>query len=344
MPSPQPGLLADGLSSHHHVEFTFDSGLGNADIIAAVSRARTDSIWLGGPNVVWGFGPDLWRRLSPKTIPDSVQPMQAIAGPAGHDAPATQYDVWAWCSSYSAPDVGRARALIVDALASVASLNVDLPAYKTEDSRDPTGFIDGTENPLLDEAVEVALFPNGSVGAGGSAVLVQKWVHNLAAFDALREGQQEDVFGRTKAESIQLPDDIMPTTSHVSRNTVLDATGEERHIYRKNTPFAMGDEAGTQFIGATNDPDLMDLMLQRMFGVTADGLTDHMINYSTPVTGSYYFVPAVQECARVFGPLSPPDDDDAGDDRSTAHGSLNIGSLLGWQSSIASGEDDELVV
>jgi len=341
MADPQPGIFAEGLIAHRHVEFVVDESVSLETVLATITKARRAAIWLGGPNVIWGFRPDFWRRFSPETIPGTVVDFTEISGPAGSFAPSTQFDLWVWCSSYTQGYTSSTAQMITDALAPIARVGMDLAAYKAPDSRDPTGFIDGTENPLPDEALEVALFPAGSVGEGGTDVCIQKWVHNMRAFNALTIPEQDDVIGRTKADSIQLPDDQMPPTSHVSRNTVVDAAGEERHIYRRNTPFFDGDETGTQFIGLTNDPPLMDLMLDRMFGVTGDGLIDNLTKFSTPVTGSFYFVPSMQALTTVFGPLADPDEDDdaAEDTDDTADirdkadgtagraGSLGIGSL-----------------
>jgi putative iron-dependent peroxidase len=332
MADPQPGIFADSLIAHHHVEFILDDSVALDTVIATITQARREAVWLGGPNVIWGFRPNFWRRFSPGTIPDSVVDFTEIGGPAGSFAPSTQFDLWVWCSSYTQGYASSTAREVVDNLALIAQVGMDLAAFKAPDSRDPTGFIDGTENPLPDEALEVALFPAGSIGEAGSDVCVQKWVHNMRAFNALSVPEQDDVIGRTKADSIQLPDDQMPPTSHVSRNTVVDAAGEERHIYRRNTPFSDANETGTQFIGLTNDPPLMDLMLDRMFGVTGDGLIDDLTKFSTPVTGSYYFVPSMQDLTAVFGPLKAPDEDANGpaDTDSSAGGrssGLGIGSL-----------------
>lgn len=329
MTDPQPGLVADGLCAHHHVEFRIKPGVPANEVSAAVTSARRAATWVGGPNMVWGFDPVLWRGWS-NTLPDEVQPFRGISGPPGLNAPSTQFDIWAWCSSYNSGDVARAAFQITEALSGVADLVLDLPAYKATDSRDPIGFIDGTENPLLDEALEIALFGGDSDGAGGSAVLVQKWVHNMPEFDALSLADQEDVIGRTRDASIQLPDSVMPETSHVSRNTLLDSSGEEQHIYRKNTPFETDGEVGTQFIGCTNEPAVLDEMLDRMFGVSGDGLIDNLTKFSTPVTGSYYFVPSVQALTAQFGMLAEPDDDDGDQTRGGAAitSTLRIGSLI----------------
>ncbi len=309
MAYPQPGLLAQGLSHHQHVELRLRAGVQTSEIIECLTAGRRAPTWVGAPNVVWGFGPDLWRRLAPDDLPPSVHGFQGIVGKHGLAAPATQSDIWAWCSSFNEDDTKTAAAMVVAALLPVADLEYELAALSPPDGRDPTGFIDGTENPLLDEGYQVAIFPEGTAGAGGSDVLVQKWVHKLAEFQSLAEREQEAVMGRTLLNSVQLDDDVMPLTSHVKRNTVFDQEGQERHILRRNTPFTTVEESGTQFIGCTNDPGLMDIMLNRMFGVTIDGLVDRLAEFSTPVTGSYYFVPSVDALTQVFGPLKVSDEE-----------------------------------
>ncbi len=332
MPEPQPGLFAQGLSHHMHVEFAVKSDASLDSIRVALTSARRAATGLVGPNVTWGFSPMLWKKLAPGKLPPTVQPLAEVRGSTGLVARSTQWDIWAWCSGASAESVGATAAVIVAALAEVARLELELPAYTAPDSRDPTGFIDGTENPLPDEAYDVAVFPSDSVGAGGSAVLVQKWVHNLPAFEALPITEQEAVIGRTKEDSIELPEGEIPMTSHVKRNTVLDSVGEERHIYRRNTPFNLGDEIGTQFIGVTNDPDLIIEMLERMFGATADSLIDTLATFSAVVNGSMYFAPAMAALTEAFGPLKDDEDEDQGDSVDPAtlpsDGKLRIGSLI----------------
>ncbi len=309
MQLPQPGLFAQGVGEHFHVEFRLRSTTGDQPggtelIREAIAEARRVATWLPGPNVTWGFSPDLWRRLHPEGLPTSAGAFSGVIGQAGRSARATQYDIWAWCSGRSSDSVAATGADIARALVPVADLTQQLAAFTAPDSRDPTGFIDGTENPAPDEAYEVALFPTGTPDAGGSMVLVQKWIHDLVAFGNLTQPEQEGVIGRTRELSVQLPAGVMPDSSHVSRNTVTDSRGEERHIYRRNTPFITADSAGTLFIGATNDPELMDTMLARMFGTSGDGLIDDLIRFSTPVTGSYYFVPSMSALTEAFGSLS----------------------------------------
>ena len=312
MSLPQSSLFVEQTAVHLHVEFSLAPGIDDPSLVRALSAAREAATWLGGPNVVWGFAPSLWRRLSDGRLPEDVCDFVGVGPGNAAGVPVTQSDIWLWVHGNEYPAVWRTGYDVVAELTDVAAVDGSIRGYKAPDSRDPTGFIDGTENPVIDEAMAVALIPDGQPGAGGSPVLVQKWVHDLAAFEALPVAAQQDVIGRTKPDSVQLPDDVMPVTSHVSRNTITDDEGHERHIFRRNTPFADLHEVGTVFIGASREPARIDLMLERMFGVSDDGLHDELTRYSTPVTGSYYFVPAMTELTAVFGSIG--DDEESADD------------------------------
>jgi putative iron-dependent peroxidase len=301
---PQPALFVEEAAQHLHVEWTMPVGTDPATIRAAVARARSASAPLRGPNLVWGFDPALWRHLEPTACPSDVASFAGVSGPAGR-APATQGTVWLWASGNAREKLWSTCADADAALGPVAADRRELSAYSAYDNRDPIGFIDGTENPRLDEAIDVAIYPAGVPGAGGTAVLVQKWVHDLTAFQALPLAEQEAVFGRSRCNSVEMDDDVKPATSHSSRNVIVGADGQERHIYRRNTPYATLAEAGTMFIGCTNDPARMDLMLARMFGTARDGLADALVRYSRAVTGSYYFVPSVDALDAAFGPIEP---------------------------------------
>ncbi len=307
MSNPQPGIFAVETAEHIHIEWDLNPGVADKEVISAVATARRDVTFLGGPNVVWGIAPDLWRKWSGGAIPDAVLPFEGVPGVGQDLVPVTQSSLWLWCHGNAYSAVWQAASSAVAALSPVASVVRHVRAYKAPDSRDPTGFIDGTENPRLDEALAVALVPEGSPGASGSPILVQKWVHDLAAFEDLPITAQEGVIGRTKPDSIQLPPPVMPPTSHVSRNTVTDASGDEQHIYRLNTPYADVDEVGTVFIGASADPGVTETMLSRMFGAAPDGLHDALTDFSAPVSGSAYFAPAMEDLTAVFGSLSEDD-------------------------------------
>lgn len=324
----QPGLFVEETPEHLHVEWTLRPDVPTADVVAAVAEARRASAFLRGPNQVWGFAPSLFRRLADDAVPADVRDFSAVSGPAG-TAPATQHDIWLWAAGNSWEKIWRSCRAADNALAGIAANRAELRCFTAVDDRDTTGFIDGTENPGVDEALQVALYPDG-----GSAVLVQKWVHDLPAFEALPLPAQEAVFGRTKDASVQLPDDQMPPTSHVARNTIEDADGNELHVYRRNTMFASLAETGTMYIACTNDPSRTDLMLARMFGATGDGLHDALTRFSRAVSGSYYWVPAMDSLSAVFGGLAGDEeeqpDHDGGAEAAPVRVDLGIGSLRAY--------------
>lgn len=306
MVNPQPGLFIEQTAEHCHVEWMVPEEVPLNKVANAVTHARQATNLLRGPNTVWGFDPLLWERLAPDHRPDNLHRFEQVEG-AGGIAPTTQRSVWLWVHGNAWEKVWAVAWSAHQAMSKVAALASELRCYVGYDNRDPMGFIDGTENPAIDDAMQCSVYPPDSPGAGGTAVMFQKWVHDLEAFWALPRHEQEDVIGRTRADSTELPDDLLPATSHVSRNVIEDATGTELKVYRRNTPYASLEEAGTQFIGCSNDPAVLDRMLARMFGATEDSLIDHLVLYSRPVSGSNYFVPGLGSLTRVFGELSPED-------------------------------------
>lgn len=184
-----------------------------------------------------GFRPSLWARVAPQDAPEGVTDFeQEVRGVDGYTMPATQHDLWLWAAGHayhSVYDVARAA---IAALAPVAHLATEVAGWTYKDSRDLTGFIDGTKNPSLAEAPEVALIADGAPGAGGSVLLVQQWLHDAPAFEALPQEEQEKVIGRTKQTSIELAEEVSGPASHVSRTTI-EVNGVEEHIFRRNSPL-----------------------------------------------------------------------------------------------------------
>jgi putative iron-dependent peroxidase len=184
-------------------------------------------------------------------------------------------------------DAARAVGAALDRTARLAT---EQPGFVYRESQDLTGFEDGTENPPLDEAPEVALVPDGEPGAGGSIAIVQKWVHDLGSFHDLDVHEQEKVFGRTKPDSEEL--DPLPPRAHVNR-VQIEEDGEELEIFRRSTPFGTLTEHGLMFVGFSAEQSRFRKMLERILGV-ADGVADRLTDFSTPVGGAFYFVPALE--------------------------------------------------
>jgi len=293
MATPQPGIFAQGTRSHRHLEFDLRPGMAPAALLAALQPLRQPSTTAGGVNIVLGFGPTAWRTLAPQHAPADVADFPVLAG-----APATQHDVWVWCHGTGDDvllDVTRA---VVALLAPVATVALEVAGFVYHDGRDLTGFIDGTENPALEAAYEVATIADGA-GAGGAFAITQRWVHDLEAFNALPVAQQEAVVGRTKPDSVQLDDDVRPPTSHVTR-MIIEEDGEELAIYRRSVPYGTVGEHGLHFVAFIAQPDRFTKMLRRMFGAD-DGVRDRLTEFSVPVTGAYWFVPSLEALGAALG-------------------------------------------
>jgi putative iron-dependent peroxidase len=249
----------------------------------------------GSANAVVAFGNGLWRKLS-SSAPEALGDFIAIDGAQSLKSPATQHDLLLWFHAATHDDVLDAALNAQRVLGDIADLKLDVPGFVYRDSRDLTGFVDGSANPKEDARFDAALVPDGETGAGGAFVVTQKWVHDLPKFEALPVGDQERVIGRTKPDSIELEGDAMPPDSHVSRTGVkLDGTALK--IYRRSAPFGGAGEKGLYFIAFSCDPMRFDVMLQRMFGTSDDDLHDQLIHYSTPVSGSYWFAPSEEDLA-----------------------------------------------
>jgi putative iron-dependent peroxidase len=278
------------------MEFDLHPGTEPLTLVQAIANFREPSTTTGGVNMVVGFRPSLWAKVAPDDMPARVKDFdQEIRGVNGYAMPATQHDLWLWVAGHAYDKVFDVSRDAIPALTPVAILAGEVTGWTYKENRDLTGFIDGTENPPLSEAPEVALIPDGP-GAGGSIVLVQKWNHDAAAFDALPVEQQEKIIGRTKDTSVELDEEVRGPQSHVSR-TVIEENGEELHIFRRNTPFGDATHHGTMFIGFCRDQHPLARMLERMAGAE-DGIRDSLTLYTHVVTGAYYFVPSIESIRR----------------------------------------------
>jgi putative iron-dependent peroxidase len=293
MYTPQAGMFALGTSSHTYLEFDILDAKKRNEFASTISAIREPRTTTGGVNFVIGFRPELWREMVPDDAPPSMEGFnQEIKGTDGFVMPGTQHDAVVWLSG-SAYDVvfDMARSIIHD-LAGQASLGEETSGWSYQHDRDLTGFIDGSENPTLLDAPAAALLPEGVPGAAGSVLLLQKWKHKTAEWEALPVDQQQRIMGRTKPESIELEN--KPADSHVAR-TDQDEFG---HIFRRNMPYGKVDDHGTMFVGFSSDQKRLSRMLDSMAGLIT-GTRDALTRFTQPLTGSYYFVPSVESLRRL---------------------------------------------
>ncbi len=288
-------MFALGTSSHAYLEFDVRGGHTAHELVATVSSLREPRTTMCGVNLVAGFRPELWREVVPADAPSALDGFNAdLIGTDGFTMPATQHDAVLWLSG-SAYDVifDTARSAI-SALAALASIEEETSSWPYQHDRDLTGFIDGSENPTLIEAPGLVLVPEGAPGAGGTVLLLQKWVHDAAAWEALPVADQEWVIGRTKLDSVEL-DDKAPT-SHVA------STDQERFgdIFRRNMPYGTVTDHGTMFVGFAAEQRALATMLESMAGLVS-GERDALTLYTRPLTGAYYFVPSIESLLQISG-------------------------------------------
>jgi putative iron-dependent peroxidase len=291
MTTPQPAIFALGTPAHTHLEFDLIGPAG--EIRGALARVREEITTVAGVNLVVGFGPDLWAALAPDEVPFDLRAFETITGPDGFAFPATQSDVWVWLHGASTGAVFAVARIVARELAGVAVLVREQQGFAYGASQDLTGFEDGTENPSVAEAVGIAAVPPGAVGAGGSIVLVQRWRHDLEAFEALVPEDQELVFGRTRIGSVELGPEVQSDRAHVARVVIEDEAGEELQVFRRSTPYGSVGDHGLLFVAFSADRARLQIMLERMAGMD-DGIRDRVTDFSTPTSGAWYFAPPVE--------------------------------------------------
>ena len=283
---------------------------------------------------VAGIGSDAWDRLFSGPRPAELHPFRELAGTA-HRAASTPGDLLFHVRHERMDVCFEFVSQAMSQLAGAATVVDEVHGFRYFDERDLLGFVDGTENPVGRAARAAALVGDADPAfAGGSYVIVQKYLHDLDAWSALSTEDQERAIGRYKLSDIEMPDEVKPANSHVALNTIEEPDGTERQILRANMPFGeVGrGEFGTYYIAYAATPSVTELMLTHMFIGDPPGNTDRILDFSTAVTGSLFFVPTadfLDDLPDPPGPSDPPrtpGDSPAGGG-SEKDGSLGIGSL-----------------
>jgi len=300
-----------------------------AGLVRAVGFRDLD----GHLTCVTGFGAAAWDRISDADKPAGLHPFREIkAGP--RHAVATAGDVLFHIRAVRMDLCFELAGQIMSRLGSAVTVESEVHGFRYFDDRDLIGFVDGTENPTGLAAARATLIGDEDPAfAGGSYVIVQQYLHDVAAWNALPVEEQEKIIGRTKLADIELADDVKPTSAHNALTTITGADGEEIQILRDNMPFgSVGDgRYGTYFIGYARSPTTIEQMLTNMFVGSPEGNYDRLLDFSTAITGNLFFVPAVPLLENLGAPpaqeATAPEP--APPARQVPPGSLNIGSLKG---------------
>jgi porphyrinogen peroxidase len=260
-----------------------------AGLIRAVEFRNVEA----GLTCVVGFGSNAWDKLFGAPRPVELHPFREIIS-GGRHAVSTPGDILFHIRAKRHDLCFELAAQIMDTIGEMVSVADEVQAFRYFDDRDVIGFVDGTENPRGDDARTAAVVGDEDPGfIGGSYVIVQKYLHDMKAWNALPVETQEKIIGRKKLSDIELKDADKPAYAH-NALTSIEENGKELKILRDNMPFGRPGhgEFGTYFIGYSRTPRITETMLQNMFVGRPPGNYDRLLDYSRPATGSLFFVPS----------------------------------------------------
>jgi putative iron-dependent peroxidase len=250
-----------------------------------------------------GIGSQLWDRMGAPNKPRELKPFAEIEG-VRHKAPATPGDLLFHIRAERPDFCFEFERILLRTLGSAVTMIDEVSGFRYFDARDLLGFVDGTANPVGHEIGQSALVGDeDSDFIGGSYVVVQKYLHDLAAWGETSTAVQERIVGRTKIDNIELDDDDAPRKSHKTLATIVDEDGNEHDILRDNMPFGRAGhgEFGTYFIGYTRHLWVIEKMLERMFVGEPAGAYDRLLDFSTAHTGTTFFAPSRSMLAKLAG-------------------------------------------
>src|SRR5271155_2287423 len=293
----------------------------------------------GGLTCVVGFGSNAWDKLFGSSRPAELHPFQEIRSGVRH-AVSTPGDILFHIRAKRMDLCFELATQIMDSIGNAVSVADEVHGFRYFEDRDVIGFVDGTENPRGDAAREAAIVGDEDAAfAGGSYVIVQKYLHDMKGWNALPVETQERIIGRKKLSDIELKDAEKPAFAH-NALTVIEENGKEVKILRDNMPFGRPGhgEFGTYFIGYSRTPRITETMLQNMFVGRPPGNYDRLLDFSKAVTGSLFFAPSSTFLddisgdapgSAAIGASLKSDAPSASSVDGTSLGTLGIGSLKG---------------
>jgi putative iron-dependent peroxidase len=298
----QPAILQE--TGSHGLFVVFDVKSGRPGVAKAAARAAADlpalvnslgaSLGNAGLAATIAFGSEFWDQLETGKKPKHLRKQKPVQGAPGI-VPSTGGDLFLHIKS-DRHDVNWDLAhKFKDTLPPETVVMDETEGFTYKDNRDLTGFIDGTANPKgHDPRAEAALIDpsDDAAFAGGSYVLVQKYIHNLKSWNTLSDRDQEQAVGRRKSDSEELP--VKPPTSHIARAELVEG-GKERPIVRHSMPWgkATGD-SGLLFCAYAKDPGIFEKQLERLYGVSGDGVADRMMSFTKAVSSAIFFAPSLE--------------------------------------------------
>nr|WKF60916.1 putative deferrochelatase/peroxidase YfeX [Paraburkholderia busanensis] len=320
-PEPQ-GICKDLSRSAIFLVATIAHGADAADTVrawcgdlAALVRAVGKRVPGGNLSCVCGFGSVAWDRLFGAPRPASLHPFREFRGDDRH-ALATPGDILLHIRAEHMDLCFELATQLLTPLDDAVTVVDEVHGFRYFDMRDLVGFVDGTENPTGREAVQFTLIGDEDPDfESGSYVIVQKYLHDMAGWNALPVEAQERIIGRKKLSDIELDDAVKPSCSHSSLTTLVE-NGKEVKILRDNMSFGRpgSNEFGTYFIGYARSPAPIEQMLENMFVGRPPGNYDRLLDYSRAVTGGLFFTPSATMLDELADRVPPPSADMADGD------------------------------
>lgn len=296
--TPQKSIFLEGSTSAIFLEYRINKEIDIIKLKKALIKVyekNTDQLM-----VMMSFSKNGFKSLG-ADAPLGIEDFKTLNGINKLSMPSSQSDIFIWAHSFSKSVIYDFQTNTKEILELYLTLDIEQEGFRYHDSRDLTGFVDGSANPKGNNRMEETLVPIGDKHENGTFVITQKWIHDLPAFHGNKVEEQEKIIGRTKEDSIELEGEAMPKNSHVS-SVDLKVDGEAMKIYRRSFPFANTTDKGLFFLGFAKNIQRFDVQLKSMLGLSEDGISDRIMDFSIPKTGSYYFAPSVSELMEILSP------------------------------------------
>lgn len=292
MNTSQPGILLPLPNQARYLFFAL------ADIEATAESLRALRELADGENAVVGFGQPLAAALGASIAGLKTSPQVTAPGLSIANAPEA---LWVWLRGDDRGDILHRSRRITRALSPAFQLRECWDAFKHREGKDLSGYEDGTENPVGDDAVSAAIVAPGETGplSGSSFVALQRWVHNFERFEAMPGNAQDHAIGRRQADNEEIDD--APESAHVKR-TAQESFSPEAFVLRRSMPWADGNTGGLMFVAFGNSFYAFEAQLRRMVGAE-DGIVDALFGFTQPVAGAYFWCPALRDGKLDLAPL-----------------------------------------
>ncbi len=295
----QTGVIAEASKDALFLTFNQTHEPGATDVIRRELAAMPERLTRfreryadAGLHLVVGIGSAYWDRLNPEERPALLRSFPALEN-GERVAPSTPVDLLFIVRADQYDAVFELGQEIVEALSDAAELVEEVHGFRYQDMRDLTGFVDGTENPEGDDRLDVALVGDEDPEfAGGSYLHLQRYEHDLTAWQRLSLKQQEDTYGRTKADNIEYPGDKKSLHAHTKRTSLKQADGSSMEILRHSMPYGDSQRKGLVFISTCRTPEHFERMLKSMVEGDDEGHADRLLEFTRAVTGAAFFLPS----------------------------------------------------